>query len=153
MMTWLPPKINYFFWRYWVYTKQYEIEWRYNWRCQPYHMIIHALKTVLHLNKNYLTGEKLGWITQTKTFWDAKILAIQCIFSNGVPHLQSMNNHMVGRAGSIPFPLFSILLGWFTYSLNLTLNTSGGFDKFKHAYLLTQRTHKGFKGTDIYIGH
>ena len=46
-----------------------EIEGRYNWRGPPYHMIIHALETVLHLNKkniclkyNYRVYKNLSWI-------------------------------------------------------------------------------------------
>ena len=34
-------------------SKKYEIEGRYNWRGPPYHMIMHALQTVLHLYKTY----------------------------------------------------------------------------------------------------
>ena len=40
-------------------AKQYEIEGRYNWRGPPYHMIIHTLQTVLHLNKKYLSDVQL----------------------------------------------------------------------------------------------
>ena len=39
-----------------VYTggiKEHEIERRYNWRGPPYHMIIHALQTVLHFFMKY----------------------------------------------------------------------------------------------------
>ena len=57
---------------------------RYNWRGSPYHMIIHALQTVLHLHNKYLsddkyhvhvfrtgycihwTMKKVGWITPNK---------------------------------------------------------------------------------------
>ena len=34
--------------------KEYKIEVRYNWRGPPFHGIIHALKSVLHLYKKYL---------------------------------------------------------------------------------------------------
>ena len=36
-----------------VEIKEYRIEVRYNWRGPPYHMIKHALQTVLHLYKKY----------------------------------------------------------------------------------------------------
>ena len=36
-------------------TKEYGIEGRYKWRGPPYHIIIHALQTVLHLNEKYLS--------------------------------------------------------------------------------------------------
>ena len=41
------------------FTKEYEIEGRYNWRGPPYHMIIHALQTVLYLYKKYLSDVQL----------------------------------------------------------------------------------------------
>ena len=37
----------------WGESKEYEIKERYNWRGPPYHRIIHALQTVLHLYKKY----------------------------------------------------------------------------------------------------
>jgi len=40
-------------------TKEYKIEGRYNWRGPPYYMIIHALQTVLHLYKKYLSDVQL----------------------------------------------------------------------------------------------
>ena len=42
-------------------NKEYEIEGRYNWRGSPYHMIMYALQTVLHLYKNYLE-----WLLYTR---------------------------------------------------------------------------------------
>jgi len=39
--------------------KEYEMGGRYNLRGPPYHMIIHALQTVLHLNKKYLYDVQL----------------------------------------------------------------------------------------------
>ena len=36
-------------------SKEYEIEGRNNWRVPPYHMIIHALQTVLDLHEKYLS--------------------------------------------------------------------------------------------------
>ena len=43
----------------WNYAKEYEMEERYNWRGPPYLMIIHALQTVLHLDKKYLPEVQL----------------------------------------------------------------------------------------------
>ena len=43
----------------WEILKEYEIEGRYKWRVPPYNMIIHALQTVLHLYKNYLSDVQL----------------------------------------------------------------------------------------------
>ena len=40
--------------RFWsVCCKENEMKGRYNWRGPPYHMMMHALQTVLHLNKKY----------------------------------------------------------------------------------------------------
>ena len=45
----------------WIWPKEYGIEGRYNWRGPLYHMIIHTLQTVLHvqlpiLNISYTNG-------------------------------------------------------------------------------------------------
>ena len=42
-----------------VLYKEYGIEGRFNWRGPSHHIIIHALQTVLHLNKNYLSDVQL----------------------------------------------------------------------------------------------
>ena len=44
---------DYIEWTKLILTKESEIDGRYNWRGPPYHMIIHALQTVLHLVKKY----------------------------------------------------------------------------------------------------
>ena len=119
---------------------------------RPTLWLVHALQTVLHLKKYlsdvqiprtciqisqcmYIKQEKLGWITQTNTFFlDAKILAIQLIFlffynikcsfyliwySQNIktgPYkifLQSMYNHMVGRGRRT----VRFLLPYISYSL------------------------------------
>ena len=75
-------------------------------RGPPYHRIIHALQTVLHLNKkiclmyNYRVYNNLFWI-----------FLIQMEY-----RLQSMHNHMVGRAASVVSPFYSILLGNISFS-------------------------------------
>jgi len=56
--------------------KEYGIEGRYNWRGQPYHMIINALQTVLHFYKNYLSDVQLPRMQEP-------ILYIS--YTNGVP--------------------------------------------------------------------
>ena len=40
-------------------SKEFEIDGRYNCRGPPYHIIIHTLQTVLHLNKKYLSDVQL----------------------------------------------------------------------------------------------
>ena len=41
-----------------ITTREQGIEGRYNWRGSTYHMIIHALQTVLHLHNKYLSDDK-----------------------------------------------------------------------------------------------
>jgi len=65
-------------------------------------MIIHALQTVLHFNKKYLS--------------DVHITAYTITYSEYFLHkrstrLQSMYNHMVGRAAAVISPFYSLLLG------------------------------------------
>ena len=63
-------------------------------------MIVHALQTVLHLYKKYLSGVKLPRIL---------LPILNIAFTNGVPStIQSMHNHMVGRAESFVSPFYSI---------------------------------------------
>ena len=80
----------------------YSILFGYNWRGPPYHMNMHAFQTAFHLCKKYseLVNCIRGNCTSDKYFLFK--------WSTG---LQSMYNHIVGRATSVLSPLYSILLG------------------------------------------
>ena len=84
------------------------MEDRYNWRGSPYHMIIHALQTVFHLNKKYLSDVQL---LRIQLFWIFDIQMKYC--------LQSMYNRMVGRTASVISFFYSLLPVCYTRSLNL----------------------------------
>ena len=84
-------------------TKEYEIEGRYNWRGPPYQMIMLCRRYSIWIRNICLM---YNYHVHNNLFW---IFHIQMEY-----RLQSMNNHMVGRA---PRQLY---LPSISYSLNVT---------------------------------
>ena len=64
-------------------------------------MIIHAVQTVLYLNKKYLSDVQFPLIQYP---------ILNPSYTN-TTRLQSMHNHMVGRTASVVSPFYFILLG------------------------------------------
>ena len=85
--------------RDWIQTKEYGIEGRY--RCgPPYHMILHVCRRYSIWIRNICLMYKNR--VYNNLFW---IFLIQMEY-----RLQSMYNHMVGRAASFVSPFYFILL-------------------------------------------
>ena len=78
-----------------------EVEGRYNWRGPPYNMIMHTLQTGIVKEIFRTEAELLLYIRE--------IFLIQMKY-----RLQSMYNHMVGRAASDVSPFYSIILSYIT---------------------------------------
>ena len=90
----LPQKINNKLWRNHTISFKQIIFSKYATNLTPYHIIIHALQTVLHLNKKYffwciITAYTITYSEYFLYKWSAR--------------LQSMFYHIVGRTASVKF--------------------------------------------------
>ena len=105
--------------RYFIWKRNICVMYKYRVHCTFQNRLLHTL-----------IREKLGWITQTNTFFGKhkyeqykqtflfynvqkkttfKKFKDDLLKTQSEYLLQNMYNHMVGRAGSIPSPLYSIL--------------------------------------------
>ena len=90
----LPQEINNKLWRNHTISFKQIIFSKYATNLTPYHMIIHALQTVLYLNKKNIVL-MYNYCVYNNIFW---IFLIQMEY-----RLQSMFNNMVGRAATVEF--------------------------------------------------